>query len=60
MTKRIDTDQVVEQSRSITAEYYRELFHREFVSSGQQLRSVLAALNKNKPYAVGAGETLHV
>ena len=60
MAKRIDTDQVVEKSRSITAEYYRELFHRELLSSGQQLRLVLATLNKNNHCSVIAGEAHHV
>tara|TARA_R110001583_G_scaffold78885_3_gene213566 strand:- start:928 stop:1110 length:183 start_codon:yes stop_codon:yes gene_type:complete len=60
MVKRIDTEQLLEQSRSITAEYYRELFHRELLSSGEQLRAVLAGLNKNNTSSARVGEARHV
>jgi hypothetical protein len=60
MVKRIDTEQVLEQSRSITAEDDRELLHRELLSSGEQLRSVLAGLNKHDCHSAQAGEARHV
>ncbi len=60
MSKLIDTDHADTKSRSMGTEYYRELCRRELLSSGQQLRSVLAALNKNKTNTLAAGVSRYV
>ncbi|MFT6164399.1 MAG: hypothetical protein ACJA1T_001019 [Zhongshania aliphaticivorans] len=60
MIKIIDTGRKGESNKSLTSEYYRELCHRELLSSGQQLRAVLATLHKNKLAGFAEGGARHV